>query len=92
MTIDQQLSMSKSRQPGHGFTAYQMLHRVAKIQAGQTIVVQGASGGVGTLLVQMARLAGVHVIGSASPAKHDIVKKMLAAGKVSGKLVWSSRP
>ena len=33
----------------NGVTAYQLLHRVAKIQAGQTIVVQGASGGVGTI-------------------------------------------
>lgn len=60
----------------NGVTAYQLLHRVAKVQAGQTIVVQGASGGVGTLLVQMARLAGVNVIGTASPAKYDVVKTL----------------
>jgi NADPH:quinone reductase-like Zn-dependent oxidoreductase len=60
----------------NGVTAYQLLHRVAKVQAGQTIVVQGASGGVGTLLVQMARLAGVNVIGSASPSKHEAVKAL----------------
>jgi NADPH:quinone reductase-like Zn-dependent oxidoreductase len=60
----------------NGVTAYQMLHRVAKIQAGQTIVVQGAAGGVGTLLVQMARLAGVNVIGTASPAKHGVVRSL----------------
>jgi NADPH:quinone reductase-like Zn-dependent oxidoreductase len=60
----------------NGVTAYQMLHRVTKVQSGQTVVVQGASGGVGTLLVQMARLAGVNVIGSASPSKHDIVRSL----------------
>lgn len=60
----------------NGVTAYQLLHRVAKVQSGQTIVVQGASGGVGTLLVQMARLAGVNVIGSASPSKHDAVRAL----------------
>ena len=60
----------------NGVTAYQMLHRVAKVERGQTVVVQGASGGVGTLLVQMARLAGVNVIGSASPSKHDVVKAL----------------
>lgn len=60
----------------NGVTTYQMLHRVAKIQSGQTIVVQGASGGVGTLLVQMAKLAGVNVIGSASPSKHEVVRSL----------------
>lgn len=60
----------------NGVTAYQLLHRVAKIQSGQTIVVQGASGGVGTLLVQMARLANVNVIGTASPSKHDVVRAL----------------
>lgn len=60
----------------NGVTAYQMLHRVAKIQSGQTIVVQGASGGVGTLLVKMARLAGADVIGTAAPSKYDVVKAL----------------
>lgn len=60
----------------NGVTAYQLLHQVAKVQPGQTILVQGASGGVGTLLVQMARLAGVNVIGTASLSKHDAVKAL----------------
>jgi NADPH:quinone reductase-like Zn-dependent oxidoreductase len=60
----------------NGVTAYQLLHRVAKVQSGQTVVVQGASGGVGSLLVQMARLAGVHVIGSASASKQAAVKAL----------------
>src|SRR3954470_10166750 len=37
----------------NGVTAYQMLHRTAKVRAGQTVLVLGASGGVGTILVQM---------------------------------------
>jgi NADPH2:quinone reductase len=53
----------------NGLTAYRMLHRSAKVQAGQTIVVLGAAGGVGTLLVQLARAAGVEVIGVAGPAQ-----------------------
>lgn len=60
----------------NGVTAYQMLHRVAKVQRGQTVVVQGASGGVGMLLVQMARLAGVNVIGTASTSKHAAVRAL----------------
>src|SRR5712692_6672139 len=41
----------------NGVTAYQMLHHSAKVQAGQTVLVLGASGGVGTILVQLARHA-----------------------------------
>lgn len=39
----------------NGLTAYQMLHHVAKVQAGQTVLVLGVGGGVGTLLAQLAR-------------------------------------
>jgi len=55
----------------NGITAWQMLHRSAKIKAGQTILVLGATGGVGSLLVQLARLAGVTVIGTASARNQD---------------------
>ncbi|MFI5779482.1 medium chain dehydrogenase/reductase family protein [Nocardia sp. NPDC051570] len=50
----------------NGITAWQMLHRVAGVRAGQTILVHGANGGVGSTLVQLARAAGVRVIGTAS--------------------------
>ncbi len=46
-----------------------MTHRAAKVRSGQTVLVHGASGGVGTLLVQLARLAGAEVIGTASASK-----------------------
>ena len=39
----------------NGITAWQMLHRKARVRAGQTIVVHGANGGVGSVLVQLAR-------------------------------------
>ena len=42
----------------------------------QTVMVHGASGGVGTLLVQLARLAGADVIGTASVAKHAGVRAL----------------
>ena len=60
----------------NGVTAWQMLHRAAKIRPGQTVLVHGASGGVGTLLVQLARLAGAEVIGTASARKHDYVRSL----------------
>jgi NADPH:quinone reductase-like Zn-dependent oxidoreductase len=60
----------------NGLTAYQMLHRSAKVAAGQTILVLGASGGVGTVLVQLARHAGVRVIGTASPRHHEALRAL----------------
>ena len=60
----------------NGVTAWQMLHRAAKVRPGQTVVVHGASGGVGTLLVQLARLAGAEVIGTASASKHETVRAL----------------
>jgi NADPH:quinone reductase-like Zn-dependent oxidoreductase len=60
----------------NGVTAWQMLHRAASVRPGQTVLVHGASGGVGTLLVQLARLAGAEVIGTASARKHEYVRAL----------------
>ncbi len=60
----------------NGITAWKMLHRIAKIRAGQTIVVLGANGGVGSTLVQLARHAGVRVIGTASARNQDAVRAL----------------
>jgi 2-desacetyl-2-hydroxyethyl bacteriochlorophyllide A dehydrogenase len=60
----------------NGVTAYQMVHRSARVRAGSTVLVHGASGGVGTLLTQLAVGAGATVIGTASPAKHDTVRAL----------------
>lgn len=51
-------------------TAYQMLHRIAKVKAGDKVLVIGASGGVGTALLQLGRLAQLTVYGTASRSKH----------------------
>jgi NADPH:quinone reductase-like Zn-dependent oxidoreductase len=47
-------------------TAYQMLHRSAKVSAGQRILIHGAAGGVGSALLQLGRLAGVQMHGTCS--------------------------
>jgi len=60
----------------NGVTAYQMLNRSAKVRAGQSVLVLGASGGVGTILVQLARQAGARVIGTASPRHHDALREL----------------
>jgi NADPH:quinone reductase-like Zn-dependent oxidoreductase len=58
----------------NGVTAWQMLHSSAKVRPGQTILVHGANGGVGSILIQLARHAGIHVIGVASPRHHDALR------------------
>ena len=60
----------------NGITAWQMLHTVARVRRGQTIVVLGANGGVGSTLVQLAADAGVTVIGTASVRHHDHVRSL----------------
>ncbi|RNF94905.1 medium chain dehydrogenase/reductase family protein [Streptomyces botrytidirepellens] len=60
----------------NGITAWQMLHRVARARAGMTVLVHGANGGVGSTLVQLARRAGITVIGTASPRHHDAVRAL----------------
>ncbi|MER5371797.1 medium chain dehydrogenase/reductase family protein [Streptomyces sp. NPDC002553] len=59
----------------NGVTAWQMLHRKARVRAGQTVVVHGANGGVGSVLVQLALAAGVKVIGTASARHHDALRE-----------------
>jgi NADPH:quinone reductase len=57
-------------------TAWQMIHRVAKVQTGQIALVTGAAGGVGTAALQLLRLAGVKTYGAASAPKHEIVRSL----------------
>jgi NADPH:quinone reductase-like Zn-dependent oxidoreductase len=57
-------------------TAYQMLHRVAKVKAGDKVLLIGASGGVGTALLQVGKLAGLKMFGTASQAKHNLLTEL----------------
>jgi NADPH:quinone reductase-like Zn-dependent oxidoreductase len=50
-------------------TAYQILHRVARVKPGDKALLIGASGGVGTAFLQLGKLAGLKMYGLASPAK-----------------------
>ena len=47
-------------------TAYQMLHRSAKVGPGQRALIHGAAGGVGSALLQLGRLAGLELYGTCS--------------------------
>lgn len=51
-------------------SAYQMLHRSAKVKAGDKVLIIGASGGVGTALLELGRLAHLKMYGIASKSKH----------------------
>jgi NADPH:quinone reductase-like Zn-dependent oxidoreductase len=57
-------------------SAWQMIHRMAKIQPGQTALVTGAGGGVGTAILQLLKLAGVKTWGAASVSKHGLVARL----------------
>jgi NADPH2:quinone reductase len=57
-------------------TAWQMIYRVALVKPGQTALVTGAAGGVGTAALQLLRLAGVKAYGAASAAKHETLRKL----------------
>ena len=57
-------------------TAYQAIHRVGRARPGQTALVTGAAGGVGTAALQLLRLAGVKTYGAASVAKHATVRAL----------------
>lgn len=54
-------------------SAYQMLHRVAQIKTGERALIHSAAGGVGTALLQLSKLAGLNIYGTASLEKHDLV-------------------
>src|SRR4029453_3015013 len=57
-------------------TAYQMLHRSAKARPGQRMLIHGASGGVGSAMLQLARLAGVEMYGTCSAQAAAVVREL----------------
>jgi NADPH:quinone reductase-like Zn-dependent oxidoreductase len=59
-----------------GSTALQAVRDRAKVQPGQKVLVIGASGGVGTFAVQIAKAYGAHVTGVCSTAKVDLVRSL----------------
>ena len=53
--------------------AYQSLHRSAKVKSGDKVLIIGASGGIGTALLQLGKLANLKLYGLASRSKHAIL-------------------
>lgn len=58
-------------------TAWQMLHRKAQVQTGQTVVIHAAGSGVSTMAIQLAKLAGARVIATTtSPEKAPLAREL----------------
>lgn len=57
-------------------TAWQSLADTAGVQPGQRVLIHAAAGGVGHVAVQIAKALGAYVIGTASAAKHDLVRSL----------------
>lgn len=54
-------------------TAYQMLHRSARVRPGQRVLIHGAAGGLGTALLQLGRVAGLEMYGTCSSREASAV-------------------
>lgn len=57
-------------------TAYQMLHRSAKVRRDQRVLIHGAAGGVGTALLQLGRLTGLEMYGTCSSRGASAVSRL----------------
>ncbi len=69
-----------------GLTAMALVERCARIEAGETIVIEAAAGGTGSLSVQIAKRAGAKVIGLASSAeKRELVERLGADATVDSR-------
>jgi NADPH:quinone reductase len=57
-------------------TAYQLLHRAARVQRGQRVLVQGAAGAVGQALLVLGRMAGAELWGTARDAHAALIREL----------------
>jgi NADPH:quinone reductase-like Zn-dependent oxidoreductase len=68
----------------NGITAWQMIHREARLEPGQSALVNAANGGVGQALLTLLQVHGVEAIGAASASKHELVRA-LGATPIEGR-------
>jgi NADPH:quinone reductase len=69
-----------------GLTAHALIHRCARLEPGETVVVEAAAGGTGSLAVQLAKRHGARVIGLASsPEKRALVERLGAVATVDSR-------
>lgn len=69
-----------------GLTAHALIHRCARLEPGESVVVEAAAGGTGSLAVQLAKRHGARVIGLASsPEKRELVERLGADATVDSR-------
>jgi NADPH:quinone reductase-like Zn-dependent oxidoreductase len=69
-------SVEAAAVPIVALTAWQALVDTAKLSAGQTVLIHGGSGGVGSFAIQIAKARGAKVIATASTANQDLLKQL----------------
>ena len=57
-------------------TAHMVLHGTAKMRSGESVLVHGAAGGTGSALLELGRLAGLEMYGTASKRNHELVSAL----------------
>ena len=57
-------------------TACQLIHRIAHLQRGESVLIHGAAGGVGTASLQLGSIAGIKMFGTASKSKHALISSL----------------
>ena len=57
-------------------TAYMAMHQTAQVQSGERVLIHGAAGGVGTALLELGKLAGLEMYGTASKSNHELVSSL----------------
>lgn len=62
--------------PVAGLTAYEGIHDYYTIESGDRVLINGASGGIGTFAVQMAKSLGAHVTAVCSAGNHELVRSL----------------
>lgn len=62
--------------PLAALTAWQVLFDAAQLKSGQTVLIHGAAGGVGSFAVQLAKWRGAHIIGTASRVNQDFLRNL----------------
>lgn len=78
------MSFNEAAAIASGAEASARLLKLASVQRGQTILVSGAAGGLGSSLVQLAKRQGVTVIGTATEPKHDYLRALGAVPTTYG--------
>ena len=62
--------------PLNYLTAYALIDRCAQLASGQSFLIHGGAGGVGTAALELARLLGLRAFATASPSTHDVIRAL----------------